>query len=86
MDILKDLPTNVIPAELWKAFTLILLSVLILIVKKYLTHLKANNDEIREERKEFREQLLKLTINDAVQDERLDNIEHNGRIVKYRKS
>lgn len=82
---LKDIPANLIPAELWKAFTLILISLLILIVKKYLSQLKQNNDEIREERKEFRDQLLKLTVNDAVQDERIETLEHNGKIVRYRK-
>lgn len=78
MEIIKDIPTNIIPPELWKAFTLILISALLLLVKKNLT-------EMKEDRKEFREQLLKLTINDAVQDERLDSIEESGRLVKYKK-
>jgi hypothetical protein len=47
--------------------------------------MKKNLDEMREERKEFRDQLLKLTINDAVQDERIEAIEEAGKIVKYRR-
>lgn len=77
-EIVKDIPANLIPAELWKAFTLILIALIAFLFKKNLT-------EMREERKEFRDQILKLTINDAVQDERLDNIEHNGKIVKYKR-
>lgn len=75
---LKDIPANLIPAELWKAFTLILIGIVAFIMKK-------NLSEMREERKEFRDQLLKLTINDAVQDERIETLEENGKIVKYRK-
>lgn len=78
MDAIKDIPTNLIPAELWKAFTLILIGLIAIIMKK-------NLSEMREERKEFRDQLLKLVINDAVQDERIDAIEEAGKIVKYRK-
>jgi hypothetical protein len=78
MDVLKDIPTNIIPPELWKAFTLILIGLVGIIMKK-------NLDEMREERKEFRDQLLKLTINDAVQDERIEAIEEAGKIVKYRR-
>lgn len=78
MEIIKNIPADLIPSELWKAFTLILIALLIVIVKK-------NLSEMREERKEFRDQLLKLTINDAVQDERLDTIEESGKLVKYRK-
>lgn len=78
MDIIKDIPINIIPAELWKAFSLILLALVVWIGKR-------NLDEMKESNKEFKEQLLKLTVNDAVQDERLENLEHNGKIVKYRK-
>jgi hypothetical protein len=55
MEIIKDIPTNLIPAELWKAFTLILIALIAFIMKK-------NLSEMREERKEFRDQLLKLVI------------------------
>lgn len=75
---IKDIPTNLIPGELWKAFALILLSLLVLVVKKYLTEMKDSN-------KEFRDQLLKLTVNDAVQDERLDTLEGTGKIVNYKR-
>jgi hypothetical protein len=78
MDVLKDIPTNIIPPELWKAFALILIGLVGVLMKK-------NLDEMREERKEFRDQLLKLTINDAVQDERIEAIEEAGKIVKYRR-
>lgn len=77
-EIVKGIPSDLIPAELWKAFTLILIGLIALLFKK-------NLSEMREERKEFRDQLFKLTINDAVQDERIETLEQNGKVVKYRK-
>lgn len=78
MDILKEIPTDLIPAELWKAFALLLIGLVAWIGQR-------NLSQMREERKEFRDQLLKLTVNDAVQDERIETLEHNGKIVKYRR-
>jgi hypothetical protein len=76
MDIIKDLPADIIPAELWKAFSLILLALVAWVGKR-------NLDEMKESNKEFKEQILKLTINDAVQDERIDALEEAKMIVKY---
>jgi len=76
MDIIKDLPADIIPAELWKAFSLILLALVAWVGKR-------NLDEMKESNKEFKEQILKLTINDAVQDERIDALEESRMIVKY---
>ena len=76
MDIIKDLPTDIIPAELWKAFSLLLLALVAWVGKR-------NLDQMKESNKEFKDQLLRLTVNDAVQDKRLDNIEETGKLVKY---
>lgn len=78
MEILKEIPANLIPAELWKAFSLLLLAVVAWIGKR-------NLDEMKEGNKEFKDQILKLMLNDVRQDERLDSLEEDGKIVKYRK-
>lgn len=78
MEILKEIPANLIPAELWKAFSLLLLAVVAWIGKR-------NLDEMKESNKEFKDQILKLMLNDVRQDERLDSLEEDGKIVKYRK-
>lgn len=85
VEAIQNTPVNIIPAELWKAFALILIAVLVFVVKKYLAKLEENNAEAKISNKEFRDQLLKLTVNDAVQDERIENLEHNGKIVKYQR-
>lgn len=85
MDILKDIPSSMMPLELWRALALCMIGLLVFVVNRYLAAMNESNKEMKESNKEFQKTLLKLSINDAVQDERLDSLEEKGKLVKYRK-